>query len=129
MKLDEIHTTGTTDNEDLGDHERTQAVVVSHISFAHEPGLEEAFKQLMGLPAFANALEKSFTEAFRRQVYDFVRQVASSQVMAGLMLTRRQFKYLDLLLSSSSGLGHWPFTSVTRVRVPSRVPIRLSAIA
>ncbi len=74
MKLDEIHTTGTTDNEDLGDHERTQAVVVSHISFAHEPGLEEAFKQLMGLPAFANALEKSFTEAFRRQVYEFVRQ-------------------------------------------------------
>ena len=32
----------------------------------------------------------------------------------------------DILHGSSIGLGHWPFTSVRRVRFPYRVPLIVS---
>ena len=46
MKIQEIYRGGVTDNEDLGDHDRTMLDIQSAVSFAHDPELRAAFEQL-----------------------------------------------------------------------------------
>lgn len=73
MKLQEIHRSGVTDNEDLGEHSRTAATVSFNVSFAHETGLEEAFSGLMAHPSFVQELEKEFATLLHRKLQERVR--------------------------------------------------------
>lgn len=73
MKLNEIHRSGVTDNEDLGEHARTAAVLNFNVSFAHESGLSELFAQLLTNGAFQTQLEVGFAKLLQQQVSQLVR--------------------------------------------------------
>ena len=73
MKIQELYRSGVTDDEDLGDHERTRAEVNITVDFAHEQGYGDAFKQLLTLPLFKAVLEKQFAETFHTVVQQMVR--------------------------------------------------------
>lgn len=81
MKLDEIYRSGTTDNEPLEDHSRSSVNLKVAVNFAHEQGLEEAFAQLLSMPAFHAQLAKGFTEVIRRTSQEFVKH--SSAIKPG----------------------------------------------
>lgn len=73
MKINEIHRTGTTDNEELGSHGRTLARFNYEVSFAHESGLEAAFVELLKNDQFRAELEVAFTAKFREAAQKMVR--------------------------------------------------------
>lgn len=73
MKIQEIYRGGVTDNEDLGDHDRTVLDIRSAVSFAHDPQLRAAFEQLTQMPEFKASLEKGIATVVQSAVAQFVR--------------------------------------------------------
>lgn len=73
MNLAELHRTGVTDNEDLGEHGRSALAVNFDVNFAHESGLEELFAQAVQHEQFKAALEAEFASVFRATVQKMVR--------------------------------------------------------
>lgn len=73
MKIQEIYRSGVTDNEDLGDHDRTQLDLRTTVSFAHDTGLSAAFEQLSQMPEFKASLEKGIASVIQSAVAQFVR--------------------------------------------------------
>ena len=74
MKIQELYRSGVTDNEDLGDHERTAASIDFVVSFAHEQGYGEAFSQLFANDQFKASLEAKFGAVLHRLLQDAVAQ-------------------------------------------------------
>lgn len=64
MKLEDINESGN-DPMDTEPHSRTTVGLNVEISFAHESGLEEAFKQLVAHGAFRSQLEIAFAAKFK----------------------------------------------------------------
>lgn len=73
MKLEEIHRSGVTDNEELGEHSRAAATITFNASFAHEKGNEEVFSQLLTHPEFQAKLESEFAVLLNRTMQAMIR--------------------------------------------------------
>lgn len=80
MKIDEIHRTGTTDNEALEAHSRTLVNLSFEVSFAHEQGLETVFSELVQHEQFTAQLEVAFTAKFKELAQ---KMIMSSKVPPG----------------------------------------------
>lgn len=72
MKIQELYRSGVTDDEDLGEHDRTRADVTFTVDFAHEQGYGEAFMQLLTSPQFKASLEADFAKLFHRKMQDMI---------------------------------------------------------
>lgn len=73
MKLDEIYRGGVTDNEDLGEHARKAVTVSFDVNFAHEPGQEEMFSQLLSSAAYQEKLSAAFARVMHTTMQEMVR--------------------------------------------------------